>query len=220
MGPTFASQNVTASIFLGTMSNESKDSALIKAVLADATAKSYLKGFGLQWGLENHVGDVTPQNLPVWQTEHQAGNNPWESGYKTTAPNDTAYAAKSWGWIKSWITKGVNQYSAWNMVLDKTGKGIDTTRDWAQNALLFVDGGQLTLTPTFHLFRHISQFVDPGAHLVATQGGDALAFKNPDGSIVAFIFTSGAGKKMTVAIGGKKLQFDMPTNGWATINWK
>jgi glucosylceramidase len=106
------------------------------------------------------------------------------------------------------------------MVLDKTGMGIDTTRDWAQNALLFVDGGQLTLTPTFHLFRHISQFVDPGAHLVATQGGDALAFKNPDGSIVAFIFTSGAGKKMTVAIGGKKLQFDMPTNGWATINWK
>jgi len=219
LGPTFAAQNITASIFLGTMSNESKDSALIKAVLADATATNYIKGFGLQWGLENHVSDVKPQNLPIWQTEHQAGNNPWESGYKSTAPNDQAYAAKSWGWIKSWITKGVNLYSAWNMVLDKAGKGIDTTRDWAQNALLVVDGGQLTLTPTFHLFRHISQFVDPGAHLVATQGGDALAFKNPDGTIVVFIFTTSAGKKMTVALGGKTLQFDMPTNGWATINW-
>jgi hypothetical protein len=24
---------------------------------------------------------------------------------------------------------------------------------------------------------------------------------------------------MTVALGGKKEQFDMPGNGWATVNW-
>ena len=70
------------------------------------------------------------------------------------------------------------------MVLDTVGKGIDTTRDWPQNALLTVDTSAKTLniTPAYYVFRHFSQFVDPGAKVVATTGGDAVAFKNPDGS--------------------------------------
>jgi glucosylceramidase len=54
---------------------------------------------------------------------------------------------------------------------------------------------------------------------VGTTGGDALAFKNPDGTIVAVVRNSGAAKKAIVTVAGKMLQFDMPANGWATINW-
>ncbi|XYI03957.1 glycoside hydrolase family 30 beta sandwich domain-containing protein [Sorangium sp. So ce1128] len=67
---------------------------------------------------------------------------------------------------------------------------------------------------------HVSQYVDPGAKVVATSGGDALAFKNPDGTIVAVMYNAGAAKQAVVAVGGKMLQFDMPSKGWATINWK
>ena len=126
---------------------------------------------------------------------------------------------ESWGLIRAWIQAGVTAYGAWNMVLDTVGLGIDTTRVWPQNALLTVDTSakKLNITPTYYVFRHLSQFVVPGAKVATTKGGDAVAFKNPDGSIVAAMYNSGSAKTMTVAIAGKRLQFDMPGNGWATL---
>jgi len=57
--------------------------------------------------------------------------------------------------------------------------------------------------------------------VVGTSGGDALAFKNPDGSLVAVMFNSGAANAAyVVSIGGKKYQFAMPSNGWATVKVK
>ncbi|MBN2577244.1 MAG: glucosylceramidase, partial [Deltaproteobacteria bacterium] len=133
-----------------------------------------------------------------------------------------AYGVESWGYIRDWIKAGVHVYSAWNMVLDTAGKNLDTTRPWPQNALLVVDRGSktLTLTPAYYVFRHCSQFVDPGSKRVETSGGDALAFKNSDGGIVTVMYNSGGAKKAIVSVGGKRLQFDLPGNGWATVNWK
>ena len=55
---------------------------------------------------------------------------------------------------------------------------------------------------------------------LGTTGGDALAFKNPDGSYVAVVYNSGAAKKSIVALGGKKVELDLPQNGFATVNLK
>ena len=229
LGPTFASHSLTAGIYLGTMSNNDsgKDGTILTTVTGDATALKYLSGFGLQWNMLPTVAGLKARNLPIVQTEHKCGNYPWNpSGFPAfnadKAPNDYPYAVESWGYIRDWIKAGVNVYSAWNMVLDSAGKNLDSMRPWPQNALLTVDTSAktLTVTPTYYVFRHLSQFVDPGAKVVSTTGGDALAFKNPDGTIVAVVYNSGAAKKMTVAIAGKKQQFDMPANGWATINWK
>jgi len=83
------------------------------------------------------------------------------------------------------------------------------------------DGGQVTPTPAYYVFRHISQYAQPGATVVGTTGGDAVAFKNPDGSLVAVMFNSGAANaSYVVAIGGKKYSFAMPANGWATVKVK
>jgi glucosylceramidase len=88
-----------------------------------------------------------------------------------------------------------------------------------QDSLLVVDTSskKLIITAAFYVFRHVSQFAAPGARVVSTTGGDALAFKNPDGSVVAVMYNSGAAKTATVSITGKKLQFQMPANGWATV---
>jgi glucosylceramidase len=109
------------------------------------------------------------------------------------------------------------------MVLDTGGLSIESKttgdREWAQNALLTVDAatGKLNATPAYYVFRHVSQYVDAGASVLATTGGDALAFKNPDGSITTIIFNSEAAKTLTVAVGGRKLQFQIPGDGWATL---
>jgi glucosylceramidase len=75
----------------------------------------------------------------------------------------------------------------------------------------------LDVTPTYYVFRHFAQFVEPGATVVGTTGGDALAFKNPDGSIATILYNSGAATTVTVAVAGKTLEFAMPANGWATV---
>jgi len=138
------------------------------------------------------------------------------------APNDYNYGIETWGLIKGWITDGVNSYSSWNMVLDTVGTGIPSGRLWPQNALLVVNRSAktLTATPAYYVFRHFSQYVLPGARRVAVSGTsvDAVAFKNPDGSIVAAMYNSGsAAKTTTFSIGGTRLQFSVPANGFATI---
>ncbi|RYZ08452.1 MAG: glucosylceramidase [Myxococcales bacterium] len=228
LGPTFTSQNVSAQIYAGTMSNADagKDGTILSAVTGDAAAMMYVKGFGLQWNMMSSVAGLKARNLPIVQTEHKCGNYPWNpDGFPAFNPdqaaNDYAYGVESWGYIRDWIAAGTTQYSAWNMVLDTAGKNLDSVRAWPQNALMTVDTNAktLTVTPAYYVFRHVSQYVDPGAKVVGTTGGDALAFKNPDGSLVAIVHnTASAAKNMTVAIGGKHLQFLVPGGGFATVN--
>jgi glucosylceramidase len=231
VGPTFADQNVPAQIFLGTMSKSWSpgDADIVAAVTADSNAMQYIKGFGMQWTMENNGAwtfsagtAVDSSALPVWQTEHQAGNYPWVSNFVSTeAPNDFAYGVESWGLIKNWLEVGVQSYSAWNMVLDTVGLGIDTTRTWPQNALLAVDTNAKTLvvTPAYYVFRHFSQYVQPGARRVDTSGSlDALAFTNPDGSIVTVMYNSSTSAAQTLlAVGSTKLEFTVPAGGFATV---
>jgi glucosylceramidase len=229
LGPTFASRGLTAQIYLGTMSNNDpdKDGTIVTTVMANATAAGYVKGFGLQWNMVPIIAGLRSRNLPIVQTEHRCGNYHWNPmGFPPFNPdmpaNDHAYAVESWGYFKDWIGAGVTMYSAWNMVLDTVGKNLDTMRPWPQNALLTVNTSTRTLnvTPAYHVFRHVSQYVDPGAKVVATTGGDALAFKNLDGTIVAVVRNAGAARNFIVSIAGRRQQFMMPADGWATINWK
>ena len=215
-------------ILLGTMSN-SNDGSFVSAVMGNATAKAYPKVLGYQWGMEGSVsGDKSKYGLPIWQTEHRCGNypgfsvsnpTPMGSFNSTMAPNDWNYGWETWELIRGWIGAGVTSYSAWNMVLDTVGLGIDTARVWPQDSLLTVNTSSktLTLTPAYYVFRHCSQYVQPGATVVGTTGGEALAWKNPDGSLVTVMYNSGSATTYTVAIAGKKVQFAMPSQGWATV---
>ena len=217
--PTFTEHGLATKIFCGTMSNPTVDRDILNAVVADAGAKAVIKGFGLQWGLRGAYASANlDRTLEIWQTEHQCGNFPNGSN-SNRAPNDFAYGVESWGYIRDWIKLGVNHYSAWNMVLDTVGRSLDTVRPWAQNAPLVVDvaARQLIISPAYYVFRHVSQYADPGGQVVGTSSNDALAFKNPDGTIVAVIYANAA-KTITVSIAGKRLQFQMPGQGWATLN--
>jgi len=220
LGPAVVEAGLPTKIMLGTFNGGGSDGAIVSGVMSDAAALGVVDVLGYQWGMEASVADARRYDLPVWQTEHKCGNYPWASPFDATmAPNDQAYAVESWGLIRDWIRSGVTAYSTWNMVLDTVGIGIDSTRVWPQNALLTVDVAARTLnvTPAYYVFRHLSRFVAPGARVVATGGGDALAFKNPDGTVVLVMFNAGSTKTATVAIAGKELAFAMPGNGWATV---
>jgi glucosylceramidase len=224
LGPTLAQRNLTAEVWCGTMSKDPDDTNIAKAVAMDADAMKYVKGFGVQWNLQAAVAGLA-QKAPVWQTEHKCGNynfsTPYwdQSRYDSKKPqNDHLYGEESWQLIRDWIVAGVNAYSAWNMVLDTVGMSLD---NWPQNALLTVDRSakKLNITPAYYAFRHFSQYIQANATRVKLSGStDALAFVNPDGSVVTEVYNKGtASLKTSVGVGGAVYQFEVPAHGWATL---
>jgi glucosylceramidase len=234
LGPALAAASLSTTIMLGGLANEPADSNIVAAVMADSTAMPYVAAIGVQWGvLDKVVQTPLTYAVPVWATEHKCGNYPFQpSGRPATAtmpelapyaeppPNGQSYAVETWWYIRDAITKAkVTAYNVPHMVLDTVGKGNDTSREWAQDSLLTVSGGKITKTQAYYVVRHFSQFVDPGAQVVATSGGDAVAFKNPDGSLVTVLYSAAARSNYVVAMGGKKLQFSVPASGWATLKY-
>jgi glucosylceramidase len=223
LGPTLESRGLDTDIWFGTLSNNDVYQDHIGGLTG--AAADFVVGVGLQWNTMEHTGDLAGDGYLVMQTEHRCGNYPFTVAGTPAfnpdmPPNDHAYAVESWGYVRDWIDAGVNAYSAWNMVLDTVGKNLDAQRPWPQNALLIVDRAtdSLIITPVYYVFRHLSFFVDPGAVRVATTGGDALAFKNPDGSLVTVLHNSGAqSAQTTVALGTTTVQVDVPARGFATI---
>jgi glucosylceramidase len=231
---------LTTDIWYGTFSND----GAFPDYWANVPPKNLLKGVTLQWATIAEVEKVVAAGYKVMQSEHQCGNYPWtgvdngDGSYKSTAgttadtadathffadyaPNNHLYGEESWTLIKSWIDKGVNSYSAWNLVLDKGGFNLDKVRPWPQNALIVVDGTTVKYTAAYYVFRHVAEFVEPGATVLKTMGGSALAFKNPDGTVVVTLYNSGAAAAtQTVSIDGTMYQVNVPSHGWATVNKK
>jgi glucosylceramidase len=229
LGPLFAKDSISTDIWAGTMSAPS-DGDIAVAAWNDSSAKTYLKGSGLQWNTFDKCSALKSKGLLV-MTEHKCGNYSfntstpkgdisWSSSQRTSTPaNDYNYGIETWYLIRDWLQAGVHSYNAWNMVLDTNGLNNSTGTKWPQNSLIVVDKGakKYTLTPAYYVFRHISQYLKLPATLINTSG-DYLAFKNSDGSYVVAVYNKGSAKNMIVSVNNKKLQFAAPGNGWATIN--
>ena len=228
MAPVFAERNITAEIWCGTMSKDPDDTNIAKATAADAEVMKIVKGFGVQWNLQAAVPTLAAK-ATVMQTEHTCGNYNFDTPYwkksqynPNMPPNDHAYGEESWQLIRDWIVAGVNSYNAWNMVLDTIGKSLD---NWPQDALLVVDrtAKKLTRTAAYYAFLHYSSSIAVGATRLGTSGtNDAVAFKNPDGTIVVQVYNKGTAAKTTIVGVGSALsqtlyQFSVPAHGWATL---
>jgi O-glycosyl hydrolase len=69
---------------------------------------------------------------------------------------------------------------------------------------------------------HWSAFLDAGARRlgIAGAGTDALAFRNPDGSLVVVLRnTAQQARTLTLALGGAVLELTVPAQGWATLRY-
>ncbi len=219
LGPALSNAGLDTRIMLGSF-DDGGSNVFVDGVLADSAARGYctVAGVGYAMVSASKVQDIHDAGIPVWVSEHKAGNYFWLSSYQATAPNDVDYAIETWTLIRDAITQvGVSAYNAWHMVLNADGNRVIAASDWAQNSLLVADSDQLTVTPTYYVFRHFSRYVEPGARVVAVRGGDAVAFKNPDDSLVVVLYNDGEETPLTVDVGGRKLRFSAPQRGFATL---
>jgi glucosylceramidase len=146
----------------------------------DAAAGPFIKGVGVQWAGKNALSAIarTYPDLPILGSEQECGDG----------NNDWAYTSYCWQLMKTYFRNGACAYMYWNIALTQ---GTPSTWGWKQNSLVSVDMASRTFrfTHDFYLFKHLSHFVDVGAHRLETSGtcDDALAFRNPDGTLVALL---------------------------------
>ncbi len=180
LGPLFAKRKMDCEIWLGTLNTADYD-GYVNTALSDPDANRFISGVGLQWdgkGMVQRVHAAWPEKR-IMQTENECGNgqNTWE------------YAQYVFSLLQHYIVNGASAYIYWNMVLAPTGL---STWGWRQNAMVTVDPQtrQVTLNPEFHVMKHFSRFIAPGAVRLPLAGclaANALAFENPDGSRVTVV---------------------------------
>lgn len=184
LGPVFKQRLPDVELWLGLNGDPFNDgenpNARLVTVLEDPRASTYLTGIGFQYDSRNQIAlarDLYPEKkLMQTETECFRGENSW------------ADAQKLFAHLKRYLEGGASAYFAWNLVLDDSGM---STWNWRQNSLVTVhrDTGAVTFTGEYHVLRHFSAHVKPGARRVLTSGvwGDQIAFLNPDGSVVAVV---------------------------------
>jgi glucosylceramidase len=125
----------------------------------------------------------------------------------------------AWDLLKHNMDNGVAIYDYWNLALFD---GEVSTWGWQQNSLISVDyeTGALKRNYEYYEMKHISGFVRPGAVYLGTEGSmeEAMAFRNPDGSIVVLAAEkTGTPRDLTIKAGDKSLKVNIPANSVNTI---
>lgn len=198
-------------IFFGTL--ERGDPALFEKVMANATARPYIKGIGAQWAGRRAIPFIhhAHPELTVIQSEQECGNG----------KNDWHFARYSWTLMKDFMKAGASTYSYWNIA---TPAGGVSTWGWAQNALISVDmkTGHASFNPDYYVFKHLSHFVQPGAKRIDTLSisgyENLLAFKNPDGRVVVIAQNDLTEvMPLRIALGNKVFKAHLPADSFNTF---
>lgn len=123
--------------------------------------------------------------------------------------------------MRHYFTNGASVYDYWNLALDEGGV---SRWGWSQNSLIVVDpdAGTARLSYEYHVLRHLSGFVRPGARFVPslsyTGYENLLAFHNPDGSVVVAAQNDmTTPQRIVVGIGRKNVSFTAPADSIVTV---
>jgi glucosylceramidase len=210
LGPEMAKRNVD--IFFGTL--ERGNIKLLQTSMDDPIAGPFLKGVGVQWAGKNALSAIEQAypSLPILGSEQECGDG----------QNNWAYTSYCWELMKSYFRNGACAYMYWNIAL---AQGAPSTWGWKQNSLISVDtaAGTFRYTHDYYLFKHLTHFVDVGAHRIETSGtcDDALAFCNPDGTLVLLLRNElDHSQRISVHIQQRNVALELPPDSIATLSLK
>ncbi len=190
-------------------------------VLSDSLARRYVQGvawhcYGGNVSAQGAVHDRYPDK-DTYFTECSGGewSPKFEENLKWTTANLIIGATRNWA-------RGVLM---WNLALDENHGphlgGCDNCR-----GVVTIDSktGTYRREVDYYALGHASKFVKPGAHRVASSGGDStlvhVAFRNPDGVEVLLVLNSGAAARVfSVHAPGRAFQFTLPAASVATFIW-
>ena len=207
LGPEMQKRGVD--LFFGTL--ERGNGKLLETVMADRAAARFVKGVGVQWAGKNALPEIHRKfpELAIFQSEQECGDG----------KNAWSYTSYCWQLMKHYFRSGASGYMYWNISLDQTGK---STWGWAQNALVSVDTSAKTFryNHDYYLLKHVTHFVDIGARIAEATGtcDDALAFVNPNGSVVLLLRNEVAHAQMIqVQVQDRTFAVELPPDSLGTL---
>ena len=210
LGPEMQKRGVD--IFFGTL--ERGNTKLFETVMSDPEAARYIKGVGVQWAGKNALPALHQKfpALPIYESEQECGNG----------DNSWAYTSYCWQLMKHYFRSGVSAYLYWNI---STAKGGMSTWGWSQNSLVSVDPATKTYhyNHDYYLLKHLTHFVDIGARSLQVTGtcDDALAFRNPDGTVVVLARNEVARPQLVqVQAAGRAIVLRLPPDSIGTLEIK
>ncbi|AVK48603.1 glycosyl hydrolase [Clostridium sp. MF28] len=222
IGPLFEENKLDAEIWLGTLNSPYDDygdenwqfgqyNNFANTVLSDKDAKRYINGVGYQWGGKHALLQtrIAYPEMKLIQTENECGEgkNSWE------------YAEYVFNLMWTYFINGVNAYTYWNMVLEEEGI---STWGWKQNSLITVTkDNDVKYNPEYYLMRHFSKYIKQGATMKGLKGdfaGNALAFENPDGSVVLEVLNPfDELQEVTFSVNGEDYSFNIQPHSFNTL---
>ncbi len=187
----------------------------------DAAVRSHPNFGGIAW--HGYGGNVSQQTdvhnrypqLDAFQTEHSGGT--WIANQQREDMLNIIDYTRNWA--KS-VTK-------WSLAVDQN-RGPHNGGCGTCDGLITVhngDGrhGQVDYTIEYYTMGHLTKFVKPGAHRIASTGSSAVpnvAWRNPDGSKALIAYNDSAGAQtMTVDWGGRHWTYSLPGKTSATFTW-
>ena len=176
LGPEMQKRSVD--VFFGTL--ERGNPRLLQTIMAEKALAPFIKGVGVQWAGKNALPEIHREfpELAIFQSEQECGDG----------QNAWSYTSYCWQLMKHYLRTGTCGYMYWNIALDLGGR---STWGWSQNALVSVDTAAKTyrFNHDYYLLKHLTHFVDVGARTAEMTGtcDDALAFVNPDGTVVMML---------------------------------
>lgn len=197
LGPQLRSSGLDTELWLGTINAPGCDYRRLifdkwatedydyfaNEVLSDPKARQYIAGVSYQWGGKiaiQRTYESWGDRIRLMQSENECGfgDNTWE------------YARYVWTMLKHYIANGAESYMYWNLILE--GDGRSTWGD-PQNAMVTIklETDSYTLNPDYYAMKHFSSIIQRGARRLGLQqsaAGDALAFRNPDGTFAIELF--------------------------------
>ncbi len=222
IGPLFEENKLDTEIWLGTLNSPYDDygdenwqfgqyNNFANTVLSDKDAKRHIKGVGYQWGGKHALLQtrIAYPEMKLIQTENECGEgkNSWE------------YAEYVFNLIWTYFINGVSAYTYWNMALEEEGV---STWGWKQNSLITVTkDNDVRYNPEYYLMRHFSKYIKQGATMKGLKGdfaGNALAFENPDGSVVLELLNPfDELQEVTFSVNGEDHSFNIQPHSFNTL---
>lgn len=187
----------------------------------DAEVRGHPNFGGVAW--HGYGGDVSKQTevhnrypqLDAFQTEHSGGT--WIAHQQREDMMNIIDYTRNWA----------RSVTKWSLAVDQN-RGPHNGGCGTCDGLVTIHNGdarhgQVDYTIEYYTMGHLTKFVRPGAHRIASTGSSAVpnvAWRNPDGSKALIAYNdSTAARTMTVNWGDQRYTYSLPARTSATFTW-